>query len=159
MRSAPIPSRRALPPPSSPRPPLQLRLVVLSADGTLNVDAPLLSMHGECFRQPIFGANNLAMKVHPMAGTTLTEDVQLTVYFRNGGTGTFLPLFIDVLSRIRATESGVPAASLFDAAPASDQQYVDDRLSTAYLDPHDPTTLFVVEDDRSADRGASAPNL
>ena len=117
---------------------MQLRLAALSATG-ISVDARCL---GTRFRQPIFGANNLGA-VHPMAGT-MSEDIQLTVYPEMAEREP-LPLFIDAVSQ--SGDGGRRAGcELVRAARPRRQQYVDDRLSTAYLDPHDHA--IVVEDDK-----------
>ena len=66
----------------------------------------------------------------------LTEPVSLVIYFKQGGTRTFLPLFTRVLAAMKGGASGGEEPPLQDVVAA---------LDTAYVDPRDPTHIYVVE--------------
>ncbi|GJP59044.1 hypothetical protein CLOP_g7101 [Closterium sp. NIES-67] len=126
----------------------------------LAFDMPLLYVHGEKFNQPIFGANNISGVVLPVADSSVHAAMQtphaFTIYFMHGGVGTFLPLFFSILRGLRSSAhpSSFPASPA--AAPSTAGQSpppvdplptqrlpVDDMVRSAYMDPNDPTTVYL----------------
>eukprot|EP00850_Spirogloea_muscicola_P026390 SM007079S21278 [mRNA] locus=s7079:2:581:- [translate_table: standard] len=69
-------------------------------------DLPLLFVHEEAFHQPIFTCNNLAGKVYPVVPegqhSALHAPHPFRVLFKEGGVGTFIPLFFALLRALRA---------------------------------------------------------
>lgn len=129
-------------------------------------DMPLLYISGEKFNQPIFGCNNISGRVLPVQGSPEAApsgpSVQLphnfTIYFMEGGVGTFLPVFGNLLRGLRAANPA--AASLAGAAggasssasreessisplPTSQPVQVLESVRSAYVDPKDPTVVYV----------------
>ncbi len=66
--------------------------------------------------------------------------------FREGGIGTFFPLFYTLLDRARRAAA---AAAAQPAPPpqqrAASQQYVDQLVHKAFVDPSDPTRVYLAQ--------------
>uniref|UniRef100_A0A7S4BCM4 GRAM domain-containing protein n=2 Tax=Chrysotila carterae TaxID=13221 RepID=A0A7S4BCM4_CHRCT len=125
-----------------------LRMIFVSdGRGSMNAfDLPLATMRDEAFNQPIFGANNLTGTSAPLDGSSCHEDIKWKLAFNEGGVGTFLPLFFRLLTEMRAMlsqqQSGtIPTATAIPVATASEM------LQAAYVDPNDPTKLYVTQPD------------
>merc|ERR1719231_1267951 len=96
-------------------------------------------MTRESFNQPIFGANNLTGVSPPLQGSSCEEDIQWRFGFNEGGVGTFLPIFFRLLQDMRQRMQGQSAA----APPPMAQPVVEQLVQAAYVDPNDPTKLYV----------------
>ncbi|KAG6557693.1 hypothetical protein Mapa_000458 [Marchantia paleacea] len=115
-------------------------------------DLPLalsvLYIHEEKFNQPILFCNNLTGKVHPVVPdgehTSLYGVYNFKILFKEGGVGTFVPLFFGLLRSVRGVNFEVvnPSAPPADPLP-SEQAPVDEMLRHAYIDPNDPTRLYL----------------
>lgn len=103
-----------------------LRLVFIAEQ--LAVDLPLATLEDEQFHQPIFGANSLTGKSPPLPGSNIANVVRWKFTF-NQGVGTFLSIFYILLAHMRTN------------SPAMFQDVLSSRL--AYVDPNDPSRLFV----------------
>lgn len=113
-------------------------------------DLPLLYIHGEKFNQPIFFCNNISGKVDPVipedANKALFSTHTFKIIFKEGGCGTFVPLFFNLIRSVRQyNQMSVSAA---DAANRADplqvgQPPVDEMIRCAYVDPNDPTRIFL----------------
>ena len=77
------------------------------------------------------------------------ETLTWALYFVNGGVGIFVPIFVRTTEYIRRT---MPDASAGDAAPASTGAAgpsppgplpPPEQLQTAYVDPNDPTKIYL----------------
>ena len=118
----------------------------------VSFDVPLASIADEAFQQPVFGANSLTGTVVAVPGGGLPPGLRGTFgfEFRDGGVGTFLPVLIRVLSETRRLAAAPPTARL--APSARSQIFEDIRLGrfggAAYVDPSDPTTLFLSQPPR-----------
>lgn len=119
-------------------------------------DLPLVYIHEEKFNQPIFFCNNLAGKVHPVipegANRALYAPHFFKIMFKEGGTGTFIPIFMNLIKSVRAAQRVVeesqpsaPPAEPLPAAPAP----VDEMMRHAYIDPSDPTKLYLQQPSES----------
>lgn len=117
-----------------------LRLVFVSKGNRdfQGFDIPIATLAEESFNQPIFGANNLSGASPPLEGTGLTETIKWCIYFNNGGVGTFLPLFFRILSEMRSRVAQ-PAVGADGISAATTEQI----LQAAYVDPNDPSKLYV----------------
>ena len=60
-------------------------------------DLPLATMRSESFNQPIFGANNMTGTSPPLPDSACAGDITWYLGFKDGGVGTFLPLFFSLL--------------------------------------------------------------
>lgn len=121
-------------------------------DNVQAFDMPLVYIHEEKFNQPIFFCNNLAGKVHPVipegANRALHSPHSFKINFKEGGTGTFIPLFMNLIKSVRAAQRMVdepqsqPSAPPIDPMPAAPAP-VDEMMRHAYIDPSDPTKLYL----------------
>merc|ERR1712216_300930 len=114
--------------------------------------APLAYVTGEKFNQPIFGCNNLAVKCY-----SVTEGPNSTVpphsvkfYLKLGGCGTLLPMLFRLLERTRNQQfqgnpNGAQAPSPLFAQQSAPPTEVTHMMNTAYVDPSDPTTIYVTQ--------------
>ncbi|OVA17315.1 hypothetical protein BVC80_1837g119 [Macleaya cordata] len=114
-------------------------------------DMPLLYVREEKFNQPIFFCNNISGRVEPV----VPEDQHRALYsthsfkilFKEGGCGTFVPLFFNLIASVRqysqhSTNFASEAASRMDPLQAA-QTPVDEMMRSAYVDPNDPTRIFL----------------
>mmetsp|Transcript_16247 Transcript_16247/g.41405 ORF Transcript_16247/g.41405 Transcript_16247/m.41405 type:complete len:221 (-) Transcript_16247:74-736(-) len=118
-----------------------------SAGGMYAFDFPLAYIRTERFHQPIFGANNLTANCFSTADDGGPNGARpphaLTLYFREGGVGTFLPLFFQLVQQARDLNAAAPpppGVSPVAPTPAQTSQMV----QTAYIDPNDPTQVYLV---------------
>ena len=115
---------------------------------------PLTKMYKEKFNQPIFGANNLAGKVPPVGDENLLNqlgvaDFKFRFTFNEGGCGTFLPIFFRIMGAVR--EFGDQAAQ--HVAP----QVLSGSFAAAYVDPSDPSTIYVSQPAHARSNPAAMP--
>ncbi|XP_072990411.1 UPF0664 stress-induced protein C29B12.11c [Typha latifolia] len=114
-------------------------------------DMPLLYVHGEKFNQPIFFCNNISGFVEPVVPDdqhrALYSTHSFKIMFKEGGCGTFVPLFLNLVASVRRhNQHAIYPTS--DAAPRVDplqaaQTPVEDMMRRAYVDPNDPTKIFL----------------
>ncbi|XP_028752378.1 UPF0664 stress-induced protein C29B12.11c [Neltuma alba] len=111
-------------------------------------DMPLLYIHGEKFNQPIFHCNNISGLVEPVVPddqhTALHSTHSFKILFKEGGCGTFVPLFFNLIASVRRynQHSNIRTESYLDPLQAS-QPPVDEMMRHAYVDPNDPTRIFL----------------
>ncbi|XP_074559480.1 uncharacterized protein LOC141815431 [Curcuma longa] len=115
-------------------------------------DMPLLFVHGEKFNQPIFHCNNISGSVEPVVPEgqhgALYSAHKFKILFKEGGCGTFVPLFLNLIGSVRQYNQHVAAYRAQEAAARVDplqaaQTPVDDMMKRAYVDPNDPTKIFL----------------
>jgi hypothetical protein len=111
-------------------------------------DLPLVYLHGEKFNQPIFGCNNISGQVNPVLpeGAHWSERPphSFKILFKEGGVGTFVPLFFNLLKAIRAQMPQQQQAQSAPPSPIPEQQpQVDEMMRSAYVDPNDPSKLYL----------------
>ncbi|KAJ4730503.1 classical AGP protein [Rhynchospora pubera] len=112
-----------------------IRMVFVSrkpVDGFVAFDMPMLYVHGEKFNQPIFACNNISGFVDP-------------ILFKEGGCGTFVPLFLNLIASVRQyNQHSINAAAVPRVDPLQAAQTpVEDMMRHAYVDPNDPTKIFL----------------
>ncbi|KAK8913585.1 hypothetical protein KSP39_PZI023789 [Platanthera zijinensis] len=114
-------------------------------------DIPLLHIHNEKFNQPIFHCNNISGKVEPVIPEeqhrALYSTHSFKILFKDGGCGTFVPLFFNLMQSVRQYNQHY-AAPAADTAPRVDplqaaRTPVDEIMRSAYVDPNDPTRIFL----------------
>jgi hypothetical protein len=118
-------------------------------------DIPLATLTNESFNQPIFGANNLTGTSPPLPESVCDQDIHWTFTFKSGGVGTFLPIFFGLLREMRRHMNAERRGESADAVPvavAVPAVVVAEIVNAAYVDPSDPTKLYVQEQ-----YGPSAP--
>ncbi|GJM98303.1 hypothetical protein PR202_ga15298 [Eleusine coracana subsp. coracana] len=113
---------------------------------------PVLFVHGEKFNQPIFHCNNISGFVEPVVPDNQNRALYSThtfkILFKEGGCGTFVPLFLNLMASVRrynqfeAQSAAANAAARMDPLQAA-QTPVDDMMRHAYVDPNDPTKIFL----------------
>ena len=137
-----------------------------------SLEIPLHTVHREAFDQPFFGASRL----HACAAafedeTALPRQFQFACAFEYGGFGTFVPLAIAAVTRVRralrdpnalrrltGTAGNSSAAATTTAAVQLARQSAAEwvRQAAAVMDPADPTRLILVEPDAGHETAAAA---
>ncbi|MBA0584751.1 UPF0664 stress-induced protein C29B12.11c [Gossypium raimondii] len=111
-------------------------------------DMPLLYVHDEKFNQPIFHCNNISGQVEPVVPENehraLYSTHSFKILFKEGGCGTFVPLFLNLIASVRRYNQQVnhepqPRVDPLQAA----QTPIDEMMRHAYVDPNDPTKIFL----------------
>ncbi|MQM03612.1 hypothetical protein Taro_036389 [Colocasia esculenta] len=128
--------------------------------GFFAFDMPLLYVHAEKFNQPIFHCNNISGFVEPVVPEgqprALYSTHSFKILFKEGGCGTFVPLFLNLIASVRQyNQFQQTAAARYAANPDSAsesarvdplqaaQTPVDEMMRQAYVDPSDPTRIFL----------------
>jgi hypothetical protein len=115
---------------------------------------PLTKMTKEKFNQPIFGANNLTGRVPPAADQNFLQQFDLKEYkfcftFNEGGCGTFLPIFFRIMGAIKQFGE--------EAAAKLVPQVMSGMFSAAYVDPSDPSKIYVSQPLHGTPSSSRAP--
>ncbi|EFN55018.1 hypothetical protein CHLNCDRAFT_134845 [Chlorella variabilis] len=143
-----------------------------TSSGLHAFELPLAFITDEDFKQPIFNANNLSGRCFMVdGGPAGGEAVQWTLYFKDGGVGTFIPFFFRSCAYVRSIASrmqqqqqyqqpaGVgyppPATAAPEAGAAPPQQL----LQTALVDPSDPTKVYLTQPLDSSQQRDDAPKF
>ncbi|KAI4340605.1 hypothetical protein MLD38_025424 [Melastoma candidum] len=128
-----------------------IRMVFVASkpvDNFYAFDMPLLYISGEKFNQPIFHCNNISGYVDPVVPDDQHRALYAThsfkILFKEGGCGTFVPLFFNMMSTVRQYNQHMNA----QAAPRADplqaaQAPVEEVMRQAYVDPNDPTRIYL----------------
>lgn len=107
-------------------------------------DLPLLYIRNDKFNQPIFGCNHLAGECWPVSptggpGGTLPP-YKWKLNFLTGGVGTLLPIYYRFLKEVRAAEHDRKRAE-----ELANHGVVKEQVNHAFVDPNDPTTLYLTQ--------------
>ena len=105
----------------------------------ISFDVPIDLMTNEKFNQPIFGANYISGKVSPLYDLIPCPG-SFKFWFMSGGTGTFLPMFYNIIEQIRKRRSSGhhgPDPRFVEYVANGNLQRV------AYVDPDDPSVIFI----------------
>ncbi len=119
------------------------RLVAVNKDPKSlfkSFDIPLGLLSKEEFKQPIFGSNYITGVCKPLFNI-LPGDIKFKIWFMEGGCGTFVPAFLNMVSSLRRNQN-----------KGHDQKFMNTIASgqfakTAYVDPNDPSTIFLEQPD------------
>lgn len=111
-------------------------------------DMPLLYVHGEKFNQPIFFCNNVSGLVEPVVPENQHRALYSThsfkILFKEGGCGTFVPLFFNLITSVRRYNELAGSGPELQVDPLQAAQTpVDEMMRHAYVDPNDPTRIFL----------------
>ncbi|KAH9602461.1 hypothetical protein KSS87_017675 [Heliosperma pusillum] len=123
-------------------------LSLFSCHTNLDSTSVQLHVHGEKFNQPIFHCNNISGFVEPVVPETENRALHSThafkILFKDGGCGTFVPLFFNLMNSVRQYNQQVAPSSEPRVDPLrAAQTPVDDMMRHAYVDPNDPTKIFL----------------
>ncbi|XP_006359298.1 WW domain-binding protein 2-like [Solanum tuberosum] len=109
-------------------------------------DMPLLFVSDEKFKQPVFHCNNISGLVDPVVPDNENRALYSThtfkILFKDGGCGTFVPLFFNLIASVRRAQQQSGAEPRVDPLQAA-QTPVDEMIRHAYVDPNDPTKIFL----------------
>ncbi|KAD5317844.1 hypothetical protein E3N88_17790 [Mikania micrantha] len=127
-----------------------IRMVFVADKPTENFtafDMPLLYVHGEKFNQPIFHCNNISGQVEPVVPDgqhrALYSTHSFKILFKEGGCGTFVPLFFNLINSVRQYNQQFSAAAAAPDPLRAAETPVDEMMRCAYVDPNDPTRIFL----------------
>lgn len=129
-----------------------IRMVFIASKPVGNLyafDMPLLYIHGEKFNQPIFHCNNISGFVEPVVPENehraLYSTHSFKILFKEGGCGTLVPLFFNLLNSVRQynQQPNVGGAETRVDPLQAAQTPVDEMMRHAYVDPNDPTRIFL----------------
>ncbi|KAG9401396.1 hypothetical protein AC1031_009255 [Aphanomyces cochlioides] len=100
-------------------------------------EIPLDNITADKFNQPIFGACNISGNVVPVnqAADGGASPIQWKVAFNNGGTGTFLAIFLKLMEQKKK-------------AGEVDETFVQKQQQKAFVDPNDPSIIYVTQPGR-----------
>lgn len=150
-----------------------VRLVFLAdkpdASGLAGFDLPLVYITADKLNQPIFGCNNLSGRVWPAvdgggpAGALPPHDWK--VKFKAGGIGTLWPLYYALAQRARraaaanaaAGAAGPAAAPAPSSQPGQEAADVATMAQAAFVDPSDPSTVYITQPVGEAQRLKERP--
>ncbi|RVW26434.1 hypothetical protein CK203_086150 [Vitis vinifera] len=100
----------------------------------------LLYVHGEKFNQPIFFCNNVSGLVEPVVPENQHRALYSThsfkILFKEGGCGTFVPLFFNLITSVRRYNELAGSGPELQVDPLQ-------RHRLQYVDPNDPTRIFL----------------
>lgn len=126
-----------------------------SASGLQAFDLPLLYIRNDKFNQPIFGCNHLAGECWPVSpdggpGGSLPP-YTWRLNFLAGGVGTLLPMYFRFLKAVREAEHDRKRAE-----ELANHGAVKETVNQAFVDPSDPTTIYLVQ---PVEDSARLPNV
>jgi WW domain-binding protein 2 len=108
------------------------------------LDLPLVYIRSDKFNQPFFGCNNLSGEVWPVRAdggpTGSHPPLPYKLFFLEGGVGTFLPLYFTFVNAARQADR-----NRRNSAVALSQVQVQEHMQQAFVDPSDPTSLFLTQ--------------
>jgi hypothetical protein len=103
-------------------------------------DIPLGLLKNEEFKQPIFGANYISGVCKPLFNL-LPGEIKFKIWFMEGGCGTFVPAFLNLVNSLRRNQNKGHDQKLMNTIAAG--QFA----KTAYIDPNDPSVIFLEQPD------------
>ena len=133
---------------------VRLVFVTPKADssGLQSFDFPLTLVNSEKFNQPIFGCNNLSFCCNPIDGGANPAPHKVKLYLTQGGCGTLLPMLWRLLELTRQELMRVEQqrrASQYPTVVYSHDNFLPQvqqmATNTAYVDPNDPSTIYVTQ--------------
>lgn len=127
-------------------------------DGFYAFDMPLLYIHDQKFNQPVFSANNITGSVYPVIPEgehrALFSPHSFKIIFKEGGCGTFVPLFFNLLKFVRQFPPQTNEPQVQQSTQQANAYVYNDPFPTApppteeivrqaYVDPNDPTKIYL----------------
>ncbi len=99
-------------------------------------DVPLGLLKSEEFKQPIFGSNYITGICKPLFNI-LPGDTKFKIWFTEGGCGTFVPSFLNMVSSLRRNGNRGHDQKMMNNIATGN------FAKTAYVDPNDPSVIFL----------------
>ena len=99
-------------------------------------DLPLALIYKESFKQPIFGSNYIGGYCKPLLNT-LPGDTEFYIYLTEGGCGTLVPAFMNILNNVRKNNNKGPDSKFLNSVANGV------FAKSAYIDPNDPSTIYL----------------
>lgn len=99
-------------------------------------DIPLALLIKEDFKQPFFGANYIEGTVDPLLNI-LPGPCEFKIWLMEGGCNTFVNNFFILITGIRRNKNKEADTKLVNSITSGTY------AKTAYLDPNDPTTIYL----------------
>lgn len=97
---------------------------------------PLGYLIKQTFKQPIFGSNYI--KAYCKSFTNGTEEqIIFKIWFTHGGSGTFVPAFINLVNNIKKNANAGPDSNFIESLETGAYK------KNAYIDPNDPTVILI----------------
>jgi len=97
-------------------------------------DLPISYISKETFEQPIFGSNYIGGVCNPLFNL-LPGNIKFKIWFTQGGCGTFVPAFFDVISKVKKSKNN-----------RIDDKYMnkfsEGFANNAYIDKSDPSVIY-----------------
>ncbi|OIT28734.1 PREDICTED: UPF0664 stress-induced protein C29B12.11c [Nicotiana attenuata] len=125
---------------------IRMVFVAKKPEDFIAFDMPLLFIHDEKFNQPVFHCNNISGHVDPVVpdneNRALYSTHSFKILFKEGGCGTFVPLFFNLIASVRRSQQQSSAEPRVDPLQAA-QTPVDEMMRHAYVDPNDPTKIYL----------------
>lgn len=116
-------------------------------DNFIAFDIPLLFVHGEKLNQPIFFGKNISGYVNPVISANDNEsDViphSFKILFKECDCETFISLVFNLIGKARRCYRRSRAKHHVDPLHESTKTLVDKMTRYAYVDPNDPTSIFL----------------
>ncbi|KAK4371874.1 hypothetical protein RND71_007258 [Anisodus tanguticus] len=110
-------------------------------------DIPLLFVHGEKLNQPIFSCKNISGYVNPVVPANDNENNVIThsfkILFKEGDSEAFIPLVFNLVGKVRRRYRRSRAKHRVDPLHEAAKTPVDEMMRYAYVDPNDPTSIFL----------------
>lgn len=134
---------------------LRMVFLIREADqqriGAQSFEIPFRGLWDERLNQPIFGAINLTATVQYYDEQPFTGDLTMRLDFAEGGVGTFLHAFNNVLgvtrtqmARERAQQQHAPPPIPTPQSAPTETHFNHDQ-NTAFVDPRDPSRLYTTQ--------------
>lgn len=98
-------------------------------------DLPIALIYKENFEQPIFGSNYIGGECKPLLNL-LPGNIKFKIWFTQGGCGTFVPAFYNVVTSVRKNGNKGPDNKLISMVSTGV------FAKNAYLDPNDPSVIY-----------------
>lgn len=114
-------------------------------------DLPLALIYKESFKQPIFGSNYIGGYCKPLLNT-LPGDTEFYIYLTEGGCGTLVPAFMNILSNVRKNNNKGPDSKFLNSVANGV------FAKSAYIDPNDPSTIYLEQPQQINNNNTSNSN-
>lgn len=116
-------------------------------DNFIAFDIPLLSVHGEKLNQPIFFCKNFSGYVNPVIPANNNENRiiphSFKILFKECDCETFISKVFNLIGKARRRYRRSRAKHRADPLRGATKTPVDEMTRYAYVDPSDPTSIFL----------------
>ncbi|CAN4113837.1 unnamed protein product [Withania somnifera] len=128
-------------------------------DNFIAFDIPLLFIHGEKLNQPMFFCKSISGYANPVAPANDNENSVIPhsfkILFKERDSETFIPLVFNLIGKVRRHYRRSRAKHCVDTLHEAAKIPVDEMTRYAYVDPNDPTTIFLQQPNPESPTGVS----